>query len=157
MGAFLFGKDAVLYQSDTALDGSTNTAASLDTGGSWTEYDNVMDVTGNFTGVKVPTDTRATAKLGWTSEETVLKQGNITLTIPQKSTADATFNKFRDAWLNGTLITIVALNQAMSVTGAQGLAANFSVEMTQGQPLQEKQTWDVTLTVASFPEWYEVS
>lgn len=149
--AFLFGKDAVLYLASADLT-AVNDAATA----SWTEYDNVVDVTGNFTATKVDTTTRATAKLGWEAEEAVLNKGEIAFTLPQQLATDTTFESIRDAWLNKTTVPMMALNNDNATSGAQGLAANFSVEMTQGQPLKDRQTWDVTLTVSSFPEWYEV-
>ena len=152
MSTFRFGKDAVLYYTATALDGASNTASTV----SWTEYDNVIDVNGNFTATKVSADTRATAKLGWEAEEAVLNKGEISFTLPQLVAADTTFDAIRDAWLNKTLVTMMALNDDEGTSGAQGLAGNFAVEMTQGQPLKDRQTWDVTLTVSSHPEWYEV-
>ena len=152
MGAFLFGKDAVLYHSTTALDGA-NTATVV---AAWSEYDNVVDLTGNFTATKVDTTTRATAKDGWEAEEAVLNKGEISFTLPQKSTTDTVFNAIKDAWLNKTLITMGALNDDDATSGAQGLIGNFSVEMTQSQPLKDRQTWDVTLTVSTEPEWYVV-
>lgn len=150
MGAFLFGKDAVLYHTVTALDGTN--AGSV----TWTEYDNVVDVAGDFDSVTVNTATRASAKNGWDSEENILKKGTITLQIPQKSTADATFDLIRDAWLNETLIALLPLNNTIATSGAQGLAANYSVKMTQGQPLQDRQVWNVTLTASTGHEWHEV-
>lgn len=150
MATFRFGKDAVLYHSTTALDGASNDAATV----TWNEYDNVRDVTGNFTGEKVDTTTRATAKLGWSSEDTVLNKGEISLNIPVKAVADTVFDAIRTAWLNKTLVTLMSLNGPTGTAGNQGLAANFSVSMTKAEPVKGMQTWDVTLTVSSFPEWF---
>ncbi len=150
-GVFLFGKDAKFYVADADIDDSANTPALA----TWDEYKNVTDIVGNFSGISVETTTRETAETGWTSAETILSTGELTMTFPQKSTLDATLRQFIDAWLAKTTVPCVALNDDITNTGfAEGLAANFSVELTQNQPLQDRQTWDATLRVASFPSWY---
>ena len=151
--AIPFGKDAILYYSATAL-ASGNGAGTA----TWVEYDNVRDVTGNFSAETVDVTTRATAKLGWAASAAVLNTGEVSFNMPQPviGTADTTFDAIRDAWLNKTEVALMALNGGQAVSGAQGLAANFSVSMTQNQPIKDVQSWDVTLTVSSFPEWHEV-
>jgi len=151
--AIPFGKDAVLYYSASALSASTAAAAA-----SWSEYDNVRDVTGNFSAETVDITTRATAKLGWAASAAVLNTGEISFNMPQPAVGvtDTVFDAIRDAWLNKTEVTLAALTGATSVSGSQGLAANFSVSMSQNQPVKDVQSWDVTLTVSSFPEWYEI-
>jgi hypothetical protein len=148
---FLFGKDAVAYYSSTALDASITAATA-----SWTEYDNVRDVTGDFTATKVDVSTRATMKLGWETEAVVANKGQIKVNIPQKVAEDTTLTALINAWKNKTTVAMLFMNQARTVSKAMGLAANFSVEMTQGQPLKEVQTWDVTLSAESYPEFYIV-
>lgn len=149
MGLFLFGKDGVLYTSATVLDGTNATTVP------WVEYDNVRDVTGDFASTVVDTTTRASAKKGWESEEAILKKGTVSFNMPQKKEADATFDKIRDAWLNETTVPFLSCNQAEDVVGAQGFAANMAVQMTEGMPLKDLQTWDVTLTASSGQEWFE--
>lgn len=152
MGAFKFGKDAVTYYSATA-----KTTASDSSGLSWVEYDNVRDVTGNFEGETVDTTTRASAKLGWDSQETVLNSGEITFELLEKTAADTTLDALIDAFLNQTLVTFMFLNGPIATTGNRGLAANYSVKMSQGQPVKGVQTWNVTLRAAEFHEWYTVA
>ena len=150
--AIPFGKDAVLYYSSTALDGSVEASNA-----SWTEYDNVRDVTGNYSAEMVDVTTRATAKLGWAASAAVLNTGEVSFNMPQPASSDTTFDAVRDAWLNKTEVTMMALNGSSATSGKQGLAANFSVSMAQNQPIKDVQSWDVTLTVSSYPEWYEVA
>jgi len=153
--AIPFGKDAVLYYSGTPLATGT-TATSLI--GTWAEYDNVRDVTGNFSAETVDVTTRATAKLGWAASAAVLNNGEISFNMPQTpvGTADTTFDAIRDAWLDKSEVTLVALTADVTTSGSQGLAANFSVSMSQNQPVKDVQSWDVTCTVSSFPEWLEI-
>ncbi len=152
--AIPFGKDAVLYYSSTALSASVTASTA-----SWEEYDNVRDVTGNFSAETVDVTTRATAKLGWAASAAVLNTGEISFNMPQTAlgTADTAFDAIRDAWLNKTEVALAALTGTEGTSGSQGLAANFSVSMSQNQPVKDVQSWDVTLTVSSFPEWYEIS
>lgn len=151
MATFLFGKDAVAYYSSAALDGSISAASA-----SWVEYDNIRDVTGDFTATKVDVSTRATMKLGWEAESTVASKGQIKLNIPQKVVEDTTLTAIINAWKNKTTVAMMFMNQARTVSKAMGLAANFSVELSQGQPLKDVQTWDVTLSAESYPEFYIV-
>ena len=146
-----FGKDAVLFYSSALKTTSTDSSALT-----WVEYDNVRDVTGNFTAETVDVTTRATAKLGWSASAAVLNSGEISFNMPQAPLAggDTTFDAIRDAWLNKTEVAMCALNGPESA-GSQGLAANFSVSMAQNQPIKDVQSWDVTLTISTFPEWYE--
>jgi hypothetical protein len=151
MATFLFGKDAVAYYSSSALDGSNSAATA-----SWTEYDNIRDVTGDFTATKVDVSTRATMKLGWEAESTVASKGQIKINIPQKAVEDTTLTAIINAWKNKSTVAMMFMNQARTTSKAMGLAANFSVELSQGQPLKDVQTWDVTLSAESYPEFYIV-
>lgn len=154
MATFLFGKDAVLYTGNTALTANTNaTSNSI----SWTAYNNVMDVGMNLGAVKVDVTTRTTAALGWEVEEVVLLNGTLTIQIPVPVTTDATLQSFRAAATGFNTITAMALTQAVNTTGAEGLAANFTVEMSLPQPLKDKQVLEVTLTPTSYPEWVTIS
>jgi len=149
--AIPFGKDAKLYNSTAALDGTVTAATAT-----WVEYDNVRDVTGNYSAETVDVTTRATAKLGWGASAAVLNTGEVTLNIPQPAAADTIFDAIISAWLNQTEITMLVLNGDKATSGKQGLAANFSVSMSQAQPIKDVQSWDITLTVSSYPEWYVV-
>ena len=153
MGVYLFGKDAKLYLADVDMIGTDPPVA----GYVWTEYKNITDVVGNFAGVSVDTTTRETASTGWTSAETILNTGEVSLTIPQKVNIDIVLRVFIDAWLTKTTIPLAVLSGDKDTVGNEGLTANFSVELTQNQPLQDRQTWDAVLRVASFPVWWRTT
>lgn len=147
----LFGKDAVAYYSETALDGDSNTADTV----TWEEFDNLQDETDNFTSEEVDITTRATAKLGWSATATTIKNGEVTFTILMES-GDTLVDALMAAFLASTPITMMFLSAAEDVAGAFGLAANWSVSMTFPRPVKGVQTADVTLKVQSFPEWVSV-
>lgn len=149
MGAFLFGKDAMCYYSSVAK-ATTSDATTI----SWTEYDNVTDISFNFTGETVDTTTRATAKDGWDAQENVINSGEVSFTILEKSSADTTLDAVISAFLNNTLLTMQFMNGDETVSGNRGLASNFSVSMNRAEPIKGVQTWDVTLRTAQFTEWW---
>lgn len=156
MPNYLLGRDAVAYFSTTLLTGA-NTAAVL---AAATEVGNIMDLSLNVESEFVDSTTRSEAAQGWKSQIAVLKNGEITFEARWKP-GDAFFDALKDAWLNGTEICIIALDQDRSVTGtpgpaAQGLAANFSVSFSKTEPLQDIQKVSCTLGISSFPEWYVV-
>lgn len=155
MPDYLLGNAAKAYFSTTALT-STNTAtntalAAVITAATLAE--NIMDLTLEVESEFVDATTRAEAGNGWRSEIPVLKNGRITFDARWKP-GDTFFEELKDAWLNNTTVTFAALDQDRSVTGAQGLIANFSVSFSKTEPLMDIQKVSVTLSVASFPKWY---
>jgi hypothetical protein len=155
MPDYLLGNAAKAYFSTTALT-STNTAtntalAAVITAATLAE--NIMDLTLEVESEFVDATTRAEAGNGWRSEIPVLKNGRITFDARWKP-GDTFFEELKDAWLTNTTITFAALDQARTVTGAQGLVANFSVSFSKTEPLMDIQKVSVTLSVASYPVWY---
>lgn len=152
MPDYLLGRDAKAYFSTTALTGS-NTATVL---GSATLAGNIMDLTLEVDSEYVDSTTRSEAAAGFKSEIAVLKNGRITFDARWKP-GDAFFEALKDVWLGTTSsITFFALDQAKATTGAQGLVGNFTVGFSKTEPLRDVQKISVTLSIASFPEWYEV-
>lgn len=146
MGA-VFGKDCKLYHCTTLLDGLTGSAGTNTPDlATWVERDNVTDLDDNFSGEDVDTTTRATAKTGWGTEETVLNTAEITFSIPQPSdpTADPLLTALINAWDNKTLVALMPLTGAIDVAGHVGLAANYSIKLTRTQPLKDRVVWEVT-------------
>src|SRR5690606_3585915 len=103
----------------------------------------------------VDATTRAEASAGFASEIAVLKGGRITFEA-RWLPGDPMFEEMKDAWLNSTEFTMIALDQDKGTQGAQGLAANFSVSFSKQEPLRDVQRISVTLAISSHPEWYEV-
>lgn len=161
--AGLLGKNAVIYYSNTLLTANdvVNTA-SVD---SWfdannvTEFDNVVDLSDNFTPVTADATTRSTAKSGWEAEQTVLNSGQITFDM-HALRGDTVTDAIIDAFLNQTLIAFADMDGTLSntagwVANTQGLVANFSVGATLSKPVKGIQTWSVTLTIAEYPFWWK--
>ncbi len=151
MPSYLLGKDAVAYWSATALTGS-NTATVLSSAAA---AGNIMDLSLEVESDFVDATTRSEASSGFKSEIAVIKGGRITFEARWQP-GDSFFEALKDAWLNDTTVTMIALDQAKATVGAQGLAANFSVSFSKEEPLRDIQKISVTLAIASFPEWYEV-
>lgn len=152
MPDYLLGRQAVAYYSATALTGS-NTAAVLAAGD---VIDNIMDLTLEVESEFVDATTRGEAASGFRSEIAVLRNGRITFDA-RWLPGDTVFDALVDAWENSTSFTMIALDQARATTGAQGLAANFSVSFSKSEALQDVQKVSVTLSIASHPEWYTVT
>lgn len=146
----LFGKDAVLYYSNTLKTSSADAD-----GKSWLEQENVIDLTDTFTPTDVDVTTRATAKLGWEASATVLKAGEIRWNM-QNLHGDTFVDALWDAFLNSEPIALMDLSAADDVEGAFGLAANFSVAISLAKPVKGIQTMDVTVKIFNYPEWVTV-
>lgn len=154
MPNYLLGSSAKAYWSATALDGA-NTAAVL---AAAFEAGNIMDLTLEVESEFVDATTRSEASSGFSSEIAVLKGGRITFDA-RWLPGDDMFERLKDVWLNvagDEEFTLIALDQDRGTSGAQGLAANFSVSFNKQEPLRDVQKISVTLAISSFPEWYEV-
>lgn len=149
MPDYLLGNAAKAYWSATALTGA-NTATVMQNA---TLADNIMDLTLEVESEFVDATTRSEAANGWRSEIAVLKNGRITFDARWKP-GDTFFEELKDAWLAGSTVTFAAMDDAKATTGSQGLIANFSVSFSKTEPLMDIQKISVTLSVASYPEWY---
>lgn len=150
MPAFMLGKDAALYFSDTSLNG-TNTETVL---GTATEITNVMDLSVDMSADFVDITTRADAAAGFKTQAQTYKNASATFDakwIPD----DTAFTALMNAWLNNTTVAMFILDQKKTVVGAQGLVGNFFVSMSKEEPLTDIQKVSVTLTLASEGEWYK--
>lgn len=148
----LLGKNAAAYLSDTALNGTSNTAETV----TWTEQGNLTDETDNFTSEDIDITTRATAKSGWQAYASGPKSGEVTFTSmmePGDSLADA----LMQAFLNSTPIAMLFLSGPIDSDGSFGLAANWTVSCRFPRPVKGVQTIEVTLKIYSHPEWCIVS
>jgi hypothetical protein len=158
--AFLLGRQAVCYWSTTLLNGS-NTATILSNAiighaGVDGVAGNIMDLSLNVDSDFVDSTTRAEAAQGFKSQTAVLKNGELTFDARWEP-GDDFFDALVDVWLgNTTAIALIALDQAGGTSGAQGLAANFTVGFSKTEPLQDIQKISVTLGIYDNPEWYVV-
>lgn len=156
--SYVLGFNGKAYFSTTLLDGA-NTDAVL---AAATELTNLRDVTLNLSKGQADVTTRATS--GWEARAGVLKDGTVDFQMLW-DTADEGFEAIKNAWLATEAIppiptgevALFFLDQDRNVSGAQGLAANFSVlDFSRSEALREAFMADVSVSVSTFPEWYEV-
>lgn len=150
MPTIMLGKDAALYYSATALIG-TNTETVL-TGA--TEMTNVMDLSVDMGADYVDITTRADAAAGFKTQAQTYKNASATFDAKWKPD-DTGFTALMNAWLGNTTVAMFILDQKKTVNGTQGLVGNFFVSMSKEEPLNDIQKVSVTLTLASFGEWYK--
>jgi hypothetical protein len=120
----------------------------------WSEIKNVKDVTLNLEAGEADVTTRGNA--GWKATVATLKDGSVEFEMVW-DTADTDFGAFRDAFLNKTSIELAVLDGDVTVTGTQGLRADFMVtKFTRSEPLEEAITASVTVKPtysANSPTW----
>lgn len=145
---YQLGKSGKAYYSATAL---TAVAVAADVTAA-TEVSNIQDLTINLQKDTVEVNSRANG--GWKTKVGTLKDGSVTFKMLWKPT-DAAFTAMRDAFLDDTEIFFTALDDAKTVTGAQGISGNFNVSnFTRNEPIGDVMTVDVELSPSSFTDWY---
>lgn len=142
------GLDAKLYY-------NTNTYASP----TWVEATRVKDVTLNLEKGEFDVSTRASG--GWREVVNTLKDASVTFSMLQAPTGtDTVFAAFRDAFLNGTSIECLILDDDIGTSGAQGLRATMTVaSFTRNENLEEAIMYDVAIRPTpadNAPAWYTV-
>lgn len=149
---YILGKDGKAYFNETALAASSNGAMATSLTGA-TELTNIQDVTINLSKDTVEISSRANS--GFKQKVGTLKDASVTFKMLWKP-SDAGFEAMRDAYLNDTEIAFYALDQAKTVTGAQGIGGNFNVvNFSRSESLTDAMTADVELSPSSFTNWYE--
>lgn len=150
MPNFLLGRDGKFYLGTAvtaAFDGDDVTAA--------TEVSNIKNLNINMTQEMTDISTRASG--GWKHEAPTVKSGSITFDMQWKPD-DSQFTAIKAAFLAGSEVFAVALDQAKTVTGAQGPGSNFVVaNFTKTENLTEAQTVSVELRPSSYTAWFTKS
>lgn len=144
---YKLGLDCKLYR-------NTGTWASP----TWVEVGNARDVTVNLEKGEADLTTRAND--GWRATVGTLKDASLDLEMVWDP-GDAGFAAVRDAFLNGTVLDMVALDGDIATSGSQGLRAEFSIlSFSRNEPLEEGVTVNVTAKPAyseNAPEWMTVT
>lgn len=136
--AVSIGLNARIYYTDGTPDDP------LTSGSTMTELSNVTDVTVNLSRAEADITTRGAG--GYRAKIGTLKEGSIEFEMLW-DTEDAAFQDIFDAWNNGTVLYVAALDRALAV-GAQGLYAPMSVlSFEKQEPLEDAQRVSVTLSV----------
>lgn len=143
------------YQLKAAYTGGSAIAGSMAHSGTFADlfvFDNIMDLTCNFESESVDTTTRAEAGTGWSSEVFTTNKGTVSFEM-RWLPGDTAFTIMQSAWLLRTTVGMVFLDQAKTVNGAQGIAANWSISFSLNQPVKGMQTANVQLSIAQYPDW----
>lgn len=148
------GMFAILYRAAALLTGADPEDAS---GASWTEIDNVRDLTQNVETGEADVTTRSVARNGgWRQTLSTLKEGSIEFEMVWDPD-DADYLAFKDAWINGEEIACAAMSGDIEDDGEDGLVSNFSVtNFSRGEPLEDAIKVNVTLKPSSQTQWYVV-
>ena len=145
--AVVLGMNAKLYR-------NTGTYASP----TWTEIDNVRDVTLSMETGEADVTTRAAS--GWRQSIATLKDAGLDFEMVWDST-DTGFTALKTAFLNGTNVEFLVLDGDSTTSGNQGLRAEMSImSFSRNEALEEALTVSVTAKPTkgdNAPAWYTVS
>jgi len=141
------GMEAKLYRNEGTYASPT-----------WTELQNVKDLTLNLEAGEADVTTRGNA--GWRATIAALKDGSIEYDMLW-DTADANFSAIKDAFFNGTNIEFAVMDGDIATTGSQGLRAEMSITgFSRSEALEEAMMVSVnakpTYSVNP-PEWMTVA
>jgi len=129
------GLDAKLYYCVAGIGGSPT----------WVELTNVKNVTLSLT--KGEADVTTRANKGWKATAGTLKEASIEFEMVW-DTKDAGFKAIKDAYFDGTLIGIAAMDGPVSgadSSGSQGLWADCMItDFSRDEPLEEALSVKVT-------------
>jgi predicted secreted protein len=146
--AIKLGIDAKLYFCAAGIGGTPT----------WTEINNVRNVTLDLKRAEADVTTRASG--GWKATAAAMKEASIEFEMPYDPAADG-FEELRDAWLNGTLVGLAVMDGAIATAGSQGLWADCAIlDFSQEQPLEEAATVKVSAkptASANAPQWKEIA
>jgi len=124
----------------------------------WAVINNVKDVTLNLDSEEADVTTRG--NYGWKATMSTLRDGTIDFEMVWDSD-DAGFTALQQAYFNKTSIIMLALDDAVTVSGAQGLKALFAVKnFSRNEPLSGAITANVSIRPtysANAPTWYTVT
>ncbi len=141
------GMEAKLYYDASGVGGS-----------SWTELDNVKDLTLNLETGEADVTTRGNQ--GWRATVATLKDGSIEFKMVW-DTEDSGFTAIKNAYFNNTAISFAIMDGDIATAGSQGLQADFSItNFSRNEPLEEAVTVSVTAKPtysATAPAWATIS
>jgi hypothetical protein len=122
-----------------------------------TLVDNVRDLTLDLERDEIDASGRDSGD--WEEVVSSLKKGTVNFTVKWKK-ADAGFIAIRDAWIAGTALAFLILDDLKTVPDAQGLDADFTVlKFSIKQELRDIVTVDVSIKPTPStrtPAWYTV-
>jgi len=120
----------------------------------WTEVDNVKDLTLNLE--KGEADVTTRANQGWRATVGTLKDASVEYQMVWDS-GDADFVAVRTAFFSNQAIEFAVMDGDINDTESQGLRATFDIlSFTRNEALEEAITFDVTMKptyAANAPQW----
>lgn len=149
MPDFLTGASGRLYIGANLLDAGT---VEFWDPGQWplaNELAYVGDVTVGGSPVEVDTSTRQTVRTGFTSSTEIAQAGEITFAIQSRLITDDLMRKLAYARKERTQLALLALTGLATVEGNWGNCGNFTINFSNGQPVQGIQTLDLTAKLAN--------
>lgn len=147
--AFVLGMNGKAYIGDAVLEDTEDATIA---GTTWTELDNVTDVTTNLETGEADITTRANN--GWRATAATLKDGTVEFEM-QWDPEDAGFTAIQAAWAASSEIAAAFMDGPIATPGSQGLVSNFTVtNFTRSEPLEEAMMVSVTLKPSSNTKWY---
>lgn len=118
---------------------------------------NVIDATLDFERDEIDASARDSGD--WEEVVSSMKKGSINFSMRWKKT-DAAFIAIRNAWLNGTAIALLFLDDLKTVPDAQGLDADFTVlKFSRKEDLRGLVTAEISVKPTPStraPAWYTV-
>lgn len=125
----------------------------------WGSVDNAKDVKLNLEAGESDASRRASA--GWKETLTTLKDASIDVEMVYEN-GDADYETLRDAFLNGTVLDVAAMDQDIANSGAEGLRMQAKVaSLSRDEGLENTVMLSVKLrptpNADSPPEWMSVA
>ncbi len=147
---YKLGMEAVIkYQTPALADPSTLNPASA---GGMTELSNVRDVTINHQTGEADVTTRANQ--GWRATAATLRECSVDFQMVWKPN-DAGFEAIKNAWINGSEISMAFISDDPAQSGAEGPCGNFSItNFSRSEALEEAIVVDVTAKLSAWGKWY---
>jgi hypothetical protein len=122
------------------------------------EISDVRDVSMNLEKAEADASTRGNN--GWRARLGALKDGGVEFGTVYDTENDE-FEALLSAWLNGTAVALLVLDDAKTTTGAQGLWADFEItNISKTENLEEAQLCTITAkpTYSSIPpQWVKIT
>lgn len=144
MPTFIMGKDAKIYQ-----------GAALAELAVLTEMSNVKDV--NLTLEAGSADVSTRANSGWRAKAVTLRELTAEFEMVWLPD-DPSFAAILAAFLAGTTLELAILDQARTVSGAQGPKGSFVItSCSRSEPLEEAIKASVKVELSVFDEWITVA
>jgi len=142
---FVLAEDAKLYRNTASYATPT-----------WSEMDNVIDLTLNLEKEEADVTTRGSG--GWTEVVDGKKDATVEFQMLW-DTADTNFTALQDAFLNNTSVEVLVLDGPEGTAGSQGLRATMMVKsFSRSEDLGDALKVDVSLRPVknsdAAPEWY---